>query len=197
MPNDHTPESATGLNQTVVLVGLMGAGKSTVGRRLADRLGVQFVDSDSEIKAAADMTIPEIFERFDEQYFRDGERRVIARLLTNEPCVIATGGGAFLSSENRKIIGEGGISVWIKADLETLWERVKDKTSRPLLNGTNPKGVLISLLEARYPLYGTAEIVVNSASGDPHEVVVDAIIAALEKTGHLSAAGGNEDTHEH
>jgi shikimate kinase len=197
MPNAPAPESAVGLSRTVVLVGLMGAGKSTVGRRLADRLGVRFVDSDTEIETAADMTIPEIFERFDEQYFRDGERRVIARLLSDEPCVLATGGGAFLSNENRKMIGESGVSVWIKADLETLWERVKDKTNRPLLNGNDPKGVLTGLLEARYPLYGTAEIVVNSASGDPHEVVVNAIVEALEKTGHLSATGANEDKHEH
>ena len=197
MPNAPEPESAAGLNRTVVLVGLMGAGKSTVGRRLAERLGVRFVDSDSEIETAADMTIPEIFERFDEQYFRDGERRVIARLLTDVPCVLATGGGAFLSNENREMIGERGVSVWIKADLETLWERVKDKTSRPLLNGENPKGVLAGLLEARYPLYETADIVVNSVSGDPHEVVVDAIVEALEKTGLLSATGGTEDKNEH
>ncbi len=190
-------ETAAGLNRTVVLVGLMGAGKSTVGRRLADRLGVRFVDSDTEIETAADMTIPEIFARFDEQYFRDGERRVIARLLDGEPCILATGGGAFLSNENRKMIGKGGVSVWIKADLETLWDRVKGKASRPLLNGSDPKGVLTDLLEARYPLYETAEIVVDSASGDPHEVVVDAIVAALETAGYLPVTGGNEDKNEH
>ena len=193
MPSKTETRQAAGLNRTVVLVGLMGAGKSTVGRRLADRLGVRFVDSDSEIETAADMTIPEIFERFDEQYFRDGERRVIARLLADEPCVLATGGGAFLSSENRKMIGESGVSVWIKADLETLWDRVKDKTSRPLLNGDDPKGVLTKLLEARYPLYGTADIVVNSAAGDPHEVVVAAIIEALENAGYLPDVGNYED----
>lgn len=197
MPNAPEPDCATDLNRTVVLVGLMGAGKSTVGRRLADQLGVRFVDSDSEIEVAAGMTIPEIFERFDEQYFRDGERRVIARLLNDEPCVLATGGGAFLSNENRKMIGESGVSVWIKADLETLWERVKDKSSRPLLNGDDPKGVLTKLLEARYPLYGTADIVVNSASGDPHEVVVNAIVKALKKAGNLQAVGENEDENEH
>ena len=197
MPNAPKIDHTSGLNRTVVLVGLMGAGKSTVGRRLADRLGVQFVDSDSEIETAAGMTIPEIFERFDEEYFRNGERRVIARLLTDAPCVLATGGGAFLSDENRKMIGETGISVWIKADLETLWERVKDKSSRPLLNGDDPKGVLTKLLEARYPIYETADIVVNSASGDPHEVVVNAIVEALEKTGLLSATGGNEDKNDH
>ncbi len=197
MPTTPEPDCASGLNRTVVLVGLMGAGKSTVGRRLADRLGVRFVDSDSEIETAADMTIPEIFERFDEQYFRDGERRVITRLLNDEPCVLATGGGAFLSDENRKIIGERGVSVWIKADLETLWERVKDKTSRPLLNGEDPKGVLTNLLEARYPLYETADIVVNSASGDPHEIVVNAIVEALDKADHLSVKGENEEKNEY
>jgi shikimate kinase len=197
MPTTPEPIRASGLNRTVVLVGLMGAGKSTVGRRLADRLGVRFVDSDTEIETAADMTIPEIFERFDEQYFRDGERRVIARLLNDEPCVLATGGGAFLSNENRKMISESGVSVWIKADLETLWERVKDKTSRPLLNGGNPKGVLSKLLEARYPLYGTADIVVNSASGDPHEIVVNAIVEALDKADYLSVKVENEEKNEH
>lgn len=193
MMSDSTSERGEGLNRTVVLVGLMGAGKSTVGRRLADRLGVKFVDSDSEIETAADMTIPEIFERFGEQYFRKGERRVIARLLADEPCILATGGGAFLSNENREIIGKGGVSVWIKADLETLWERVKDKTSRPLLNGDNPKELLTKLLEERYPLYGTADIVVNSAAGDPHEVVVFAIIDALKNDGYIPDSSTTED----
>ena len=197
MPTTPEPDRASGLNRTVVLVGLMGAGKSTVGRRLADRLGVRFVDSDTEIEAAADMTIPEIFKRFDEQYFRDGERRVIARLLNDEPCVLATGGGAFLSNKNRKMISDSGVSVWIKADLETLWERVKDKTSRPLLNGDNPKGVLTKLLEARYPLYGTADIVVNSASGDPHEIVVNAIVEALDEADYLSVKVESEENNEY
>ena len=193
MTSDSVSQRGEGLNRTVVLVGLMGAGKSTVGRRLADRLGVKFVDSDSEIETAADMTIPEIFERFGEQYFREGERRVIARLLADAPCILATGGGAFLSNENREIIGEGGVSVWIKADLETLWDRVKDKTSRPLLNGDNPKGLLTKLLEERYPLYGTADIVVNSAAGDPHEIVVFAIIEALKNDGYLPDISTIED----
>ena len=197
MPTTPEPDRASGLNRTVVLVGLMGAGKSTVGRRLADRLGVRFVDSDTEIEAAADMTIPEIFKRFDEQYFRDGERRVIARLLNDEPCVLATGGGAFLSNKNRKMISDSGVSVWIKADLETLWERVKDKTSRPLLNGKDPKGVLTKLLDARYPIYETADIVVKSALGDPHEIVVNAIVEALDKADHLSVKVENEEKNEH
>ncbi len=193
MSDTPTALQSAGLDRTVVLVGLMGAGKSTVGRRLAERLGVKFVDSDTEIEAAADMTIPEIFERFDEQYFRDGERRVIARLLTEEPCVLATGGGAFLSEENRALIEENGIAVWIKADLETLWERVRDRSGRPLLNAENPKAILSSLLDARYPIYEAAEIVVKSKSGDPHEVVVDAIVAALQNSGHLTAAPNTKE----
>ncbi|MGE4609957.1 MAG: shikimate kinase [Paracoccaceae bacterium] len=192
MPSASEIEQAAGLSRTVVLVGLMGAGKSTVGRRLADRLGVKFVDSDAEIEAAADMTIPEIFERFDEEYFRNGERRVIARLLAEEPCILATGGGAFLSSENREMIGDAGVSVWISADLETLWGRVKDKNSRPLLNCDDPKGVLAQLLEDRYPLYGTADIVVSSVGGDPHEVVVLAIMQALNDAGYLPESTTNE-----
>lgn len=193
MTNVSEIKHSAKLAKTVVLVGLMGAGKSTVGRRLADHLGVSFVDSDSEIETAADLTIPEIFERFGEQYFRDGERKVIARLLTDEPCVLATGGGAFLSEENRQLIGDEGVSVWIRADLETLWGRVKDKTSRPLLNGENPKQVLQELLEARYPVYGSAELVVDSIAGDPHEVVVDAIVEALLEASYLSRNGEGED----
>lgn len=188
-----TALQSAGLDRTIVLVGLMGAGKSTVGRRLAERLGVRFVDSDAEIEAAVDMIIPEIFERFDEQYFRDGERRVIARLLTEAPCVLATGGGAFLSEENRALIKKNGIAVWIKADLETLWERVKDKSGRPLLNTQNPKAVLSNLLDTRYPIYEAAEIVVKSKSGDPHEVVVDAIVAALQNSGHLPVAPNTKE----
>lgn len=194
MSSAPASERAKGLTKSVVLVGLMGAGKSTVGRRLADQLGVKFMDSDSEIEAAADMTIPEIFERFDEQYFREGERRVITRLLAGEPCILATGGGAFLSSENRAIVREGSVSVWINAELETLWDRVKDKTTRPLLNVENPKDVLTKLLEDRYPLYGKADIVVKSEAGDPHEVVVSAIIEALKKDGYLPTIGNNEET---
>ena len=188
---DNQPE--TGLQRTVVLVGLMGAGKSTVGRRLADRLGVRFVDSDHEIEAAADLTIPEIFERFGEQYFRDGERKVIARLLSEEPCILATGGGAFMSDENRQLISVGGISVWIRADLETLWERVKDKTSRPLLNAENPKGILSGLLQTRYPVYELADVAVESNDGDAHELVVERIVAALKDKKYLSDTGEDKE----
>lgn len=169
------------LSRTIVLVGLMGAGKTTVGRRLADHLGVGFVDSDIEIESAADLSIPEIFNRFGEEYFRTGETRVISRLLGQSPCILATGGGAFMSADNRTLIKNTGISVWIKADLETLWSRVKGKPGRPLLEKGDGKAALASLLEARYPTYGEADIVVDSLAGAPHEAVVDDIVAALKQ----------------
>lgn len=167
------------LPKTVVLVGLMGAGKSTVGRRLAEFLDLPFVDSDDEIEAAAGMTIPEIFERFDEQYFREGETRVIARLLAEQPCILATGGGAFMSDENRRLIAENGVSVWIDADLETLWERVQGKPGRPLLQNEDAKTVLGDLLRTRTPTYATADITVKSHRGQLHEKVVKSIVGAL------------------
>lgn len=165
--------------KTLVLIGLMGAGKSTVGRRLADRLGMPFVDSDDEIIAAADLSIPEIFEKFGESYFRDGEERVMERLLGNPPCVLSTGGGAFLSEKTRQSIEKNAISIWLRADLETLWDRVSGKPGRPLLQQENPKSVLNDLLVARYPIYELADIAVDSMMGNPHEMVVDDIIAAL------------------
>lgn len=173
------------VNRTVVLVGLMGAGKSTVGRRLAERVNLPFIDSDDEIAKAADLTIPEIFARFGEQGFRDGERKVIARLLEGPPCILATGGGAFMADENRALISDKGVSVWINADLETLWDRVRDKPGRPLLETVDPKRVLTELLEARYPVYGKADVTVESAKGHPHGSVVDAIIAGLGAAGYL------------
>ncbi len=173
------------LDRTVVLVGLMGAGKSTVGRRLADHLALPFVDSDDEIKIAADLNIAEIFERFGEQYFREGESRVIARLLDGPPCILATGGGAFMAPDNRKLIADRGVSVWIKADLDTLWDRVRGKPGRPLLEQDNPKQTLADLLAARYPVYQQADITVESRPGEPHEAVVRKIVAALKDHGNL------------
>ena len=123
----------------LVLVGLMGAGKTSVGKKLADYLKLEFLDADHEIELAAGMDIVEIFEKFGENYFRDGERKVINRLMQQEPKILATGGGAFLSLEIRQIIKSYGISVWLKADLETLWPRVSGKQNRPLLNTSNPK----------------------------------------------------------
>lgn len=174
-----------GISRTIVLVGLMGAGKSTVGRRLADRLGVEFVDSDDEIVKAANMPIPEIFSRFGEQYFRDGETRVIARLLSGKPCVLATGGGAYMSQANRDLIRDQGVSVWIKADLDTLWDRVRDKPGRPLLETEDPKATLKTLLDDRYPVYEQASVTVESARGNPHDAVVDEIITGLTAKGFM------------
>lgn len=179
------------LTKTVVLVGLMGAGKSTVGRRLAEAIGVEFVDSDDEIEAAAGMKIQDIFDRLGEDHFRDGEAKVISRLLASTPRVMATGGGAFISQTNRSEIAAHGVSVWINADLETLWERVHGKPGRPLLQREDAKDVLSGLMKTRYPTYATADIAVTSQHGQPHEKVVKSIVSALKEGNFLI---GNEDT---
>ena len=150
------------LDRPIVLVGLMGVGKTTIGRRLAQRLSLPFVDADEEIESAAGMTISEIFERYGEPHFRDGERRVIARLIDGLPKVIATGGGAFMNDETRALIKERSISVWLKADLDVLVRRVSRKDSRPLLSGKDPLAVLTELAEKRYPVYAQADIMVET-----------------------------------
>jgi shikimate kinase len=165
-------------DRCIVLVGLMGAGKSTVGRRLARRLDRPFIDSDDEIEKAADRSISEIFNSFGEASFRDGERRVIARLLGGEPKVIATGGGAFMDGETRALILERCIAVWLDADIPTLAERVTRRDHRPLLHGKDPAEVLRRLAEARRPYYAEAHIHIRSQSV-PHERAVDMIVAAL------------------
>ena len=168
--------------RTIALVGLMGVGKSSVGRRLASALGLPFRDADSEVEAAAGRTIPEIFAEMGEPAFREGERRVIARLLDDAPHVLATGGGAFMNDETRALIKERSISVWLKADLEVLVRRVSRKDSRPLLSGKDPLAVLTELAEKRYPVYAEADITVET--GDTaHHVTVDQVIRAL--TRHL------------
>jgi len=164
--------------RSLVLVGLMGAGKSTVGRRLAGRLGLEFVDADDEIEKAAGMTIPEIFERYGEAHFRDGERRVLCRLMAGPRRVIATGGGAFMNPETRRAIAERGISIWLRADLDTLVRRCTKREDRPLLKGGNPRATMSRLMAERYPVYSTADLTVES-TGDTHEVVVDRIVGAL------------------
>jgi shikimate kinase/3-dehydroquinate synthase len=163
----------------IVLVGLMGSGKTSTGRCLARRLGLEFVDADSEIEWAAGMSISEIFARHGEDYFRDGERRVMARLLSEGPRVIATGGGAYINDATRARIAAGGLAVWLKADIDVLWRRVKRRSHRPLLRGPDPEGTLRNLMETRYPLYERADITVTSRDG-PHEAVVDDIMHALE-----------------
>jgi shikimate kinase len=164
--------------RSIVLVGLMGAGKSTVGRRLAKRLGLEFVDADDAIEAAAGLSISEIFARYGEPYFRDGERRVIQRLVAGPRKVIATGGGAFADAETRATILRDAIAVWLDADIDTLVARVSRRDHRPLLKGRDPGEVLRDLAARRNPLYAEAPIRVVSEPA-PHQVTVDAIVAAL------------------
>lgn len=162
----------------IVLIGLMGAGKSTVGRRLAQRLRLPFVDADVEIEAAAGMTITEIFDRFGEGYFRDGERRVIARLIDGTPKVIATGGGAFINQETRALILAEAIAVWLDADPDVLAERVKRRDTRPLLRGRDAAKVLQDLAAVRNPIYAMAPVRVSSHQA-PHDATVRAILEAI------------------
>lgn len=184
MPEDRTttlkPDGieARWPNRTVALVGLMGAGKSTVGRRLADAMGRSFFDSDDEIEKAAGQSISDIFSQHGEAEFRRGEQKVLERLLLGPPHVLATGGGAYLSAETRTLMRQHAITIWLNADLETLWKRVSKRGHRPLLKTDNPKGVLSELFEARQPIYELADITIHSADG-PHQDTVKAILAAL------------------
>jgi len=177
----------TCLTRTIALVGMMGVGKSSVGRRLAARLDVPFRDADSEIEEAAGCSINEIFDRYGEEAFRDGERKVIARLLSLPPHVLATGGGAFIDDEVRNLVKRTAISVWIKAPLELIVERVQRRNTRPLLRNGDPREIVERLLDAREPIYAQADIQVESEDG-PHGLQVDRIIAALEERGLLEAA---------
>jgi shikimate kinase len=169
----------------VVLVGMMGAGKSTVGRRLALRLGLYFVDADTEIEAAAAMTIPEIFEIHGEPHFRDGEARVIARLLDGGPRVVATGGGAFMREETRDRIRARAVSIWLQADADVIMRRVKRRADRPLLRTADPAATIERLIGERHPTYQTADITIASRDV-PHEKIVDECVAALHE--HLFRA---------
>ncbi len=179
MHNEVSPRTAPA-KRPIVLVGLMGVGKSTVGKRLASRLNLPFVDADQEIETAAGMTIAEIFERFGEAHFRDGERRVISRLVDGRPKVIATGGGAFMNEETRALILAEATAVWINAELDTLVERIGRRGHRPLLNKGDPRAILGDLAAARNPVYALAPIHVMSHPA-PHEATVDAIMEALRK----------------
>ncbi|MYZ50076.1 shikimate kinase [Propylenella binzhouense] len=166
--------------RSIVLVGMMGAGKTSVGRRLAAALHLPFVDADAEIESAANLTIPEIFATMGEEKFRDGERRVIARLLGDGPKVIATGGGAFMAAETRRAVRANGISVWLKAELPILMDRVRKKSNRPLLQHADPEEVMRSLLAVREPVYAEADLMVVSNDG-PHQAVVADLVARLER----------------
>ena len=167
-------------DRSIVLVGLMGSGKSTIGRRLAQRLGMRFADADDEIERAAGMTISDIFARVGEAHFRDGERRVIARLLAEKPMVLATGGGAFINEETRALILKDSVCVWLDADIPTLVERVGRRSHRPLLKDRDPGEVLRDLAAVRNPIYAEAPLRVSSAS-TPHDHTVRAILEALSK----------------
>ena len=171
---------ATRIDRPVVLVGMMGVGKSTVGRKLAQLLGLPFADADEEIEQAAQMSVGEIFERFGEDYFRDGERRVIARLLESGPMVLATGGGAFVQPATRALILERGIAVWLDSDVATLVDRVTRKDTRPLLRGGDPKEIVTRLKAEREPAYAEAPIKVMSDAG-PHGEAVNRILKALDQ----------------
>jgi len=178
--------------RTVVLVGLMGAGKSAIGRRLAQRLGLPFVDADAEIERAAGQTIEEIFATHGEAAFRDGERRVIARLLADPAHVLSTGGGAFMDPLTRALIAERGVSIWLKAELDVLLRRTARRTNRPLLNQGEPAQVLAALMEKRYPVYATADITVESTDGPPDSTVqrvIDALAAHFAPASAKAEAG--------
>src|SRR6266700_39336 len=207
MPETATPASdstsqateiTTALGaRSVVLVGMMGAGKSTIGRRLSTRLRLPFVDADTEIEAAAGMSIPDIFETHGEPHFRDGEARVIARLLDNGPAVVATGGGAFMREDTRNRVRDKAISIWLKADAEIIMRRVRRRADRPLLQTADPAATVGRLIEERDPVYRHADITIWSRDV-PHEKIVDECLEALHSLlcgdGAASAPKQTSDT---
>ena len=171
-------------DRTIALVGMMGAGKSAIGRQLAQLTGRDFIDADNEIERAADCTIAEIFERYGEPHFRDGERRVIARLLELPPCILATGGGSFVNDETRSVIRENAISVWLNADFDTLWGRVSRRSHRPLLRTENPQQTLRDLMDARNGYYAMADITVETDDSPKEETArrtLEAIASHADK----------------
>jgi shikimate kinase len=176
-PQDAAIKAALGA-RSIVLIGMMGAGKSTIGRRLAARLRLPFLDADTEIEAAAGMSIPDIFEIHGEPHFRDGEARVIARLLDSGPVVIATGGGAFMREETRNRIRDKAVSIWLKADVDTIMKRVKRRADRPLLQTDDPAATVSRLLQAREPVYQNADLTIASREV-PHDRIVEECIDAL------------------
>ncbi len=175
---DATVPSPYRLNKTVVMVGMMGAGKTAVGRAVAAKLGVPFLDSDAEIETAANLTVPEIFARDGEAFFRRRETEVIARLLDSARCILSTGGGAFMAEVNRTNISQRGVSVWLNADLNLLWNRVRHRENRPLLRTPDPRGTLAALYETRVPIYQMADLTVPSA---PH-LTIDAMARRVIET---------------
>lgn len=180
--------------RSIVLIGLMGAGKTAIGRRLANRLGLDFIDADNEIELAAGKSISDIFAEHGENHFRDGEEKVIARLLKNGPQVLATGGGAYMSDTTRTNICENGVAVWLKGSLQVLMDRVKRRDHRPLLKTDDPEAVMKKLMDERYPVYAEADITVQSRDV-PHDIIVGEIVQALaDKT---AVFGQREDASQH
>ncbi|MEM8871584.1 MAG: shikimate kinase [Pseudomonadota bacterium] len=179
MPPAAEQKITVTLTRSLVLVGLMGAGKTSIGKRLAQVLDVGFQDSDHEVEAAAGLEVREIFEKYGEADFRAGEARVVQRLLSGPPGVLATGGGAFMTEAVRDAIAKTALSIWLNADLETLWQRVKDKPTRPLLQQPRPREVLGRLLEDRRPTYALADVEVQSKAGLSHDVMVRRTLEAI------------------
>lgn len=173
--------SASKLRRTVVLVGMMGSGKTAIGRALAERLGVNYVDSDAEIEAAANASISEIFERSGEPFFRDRETEVINRLLKSDPCILSTGGGAYLAERNRVAISKHGIAVWLDAELDLLWERVRHKDTRPLLRTANPRATLAEIFEQRCPIYALADLRAVAAPEFTIDEMTNHVLAVLQE----------------
>jgi shikimate kinase len=182
-----TALAAAVATRSIVLVGMMGAGKSSIGRRLAKKLDLPFVDADAEIELAAGMPITDIFDHHGEAYFRSGEARVIARLLDQGRQVLATGGGAFMNPGTRALIAGKGISVWLRAEPDILLRRIKRRSDRPLLRTTDPEATLKRLIEERYPIYTEADVTIHSRDV-PHEIIVDEIIGAIAARLGLVAA---------
>ena len=189
-PESHSldAEIASALGKRcIVLIGMMGAGKSTIGRRMAARLRLSFLDADTEIETAAGMSIPDIFEAHGEPHFRDGEARVIARLLDSGPAVIATGGGAFMREETRNRVRDKAVSIWLKADAEVIMKRVRRRSDRPLLQNADPEGTVSRLLGEREPVYATADLTILSRDV-PHDKIVDECLEAL----HVRLCGASD-----
>lgn len=193
---EHTDVSETARSirerlghKSIVLIGLMGAGKSTVGKKLAALVELPFFDADHEIEKVSTMTIPELFEAYGEAEFRDLERRVIARMLEDGPIVLATGGGAYMNDQTRRAIASEGVSLWLKAELDVLMQRVARKQNRPLLKNDNPRGVMERLMTERYPIYARADLTINSREEKKEIIALEAMQAIAEYLGGVVMTG--------
>lgn len=170
------------MKRHIVMIGMMGAGKTALGSELARRMQVPFTDSDAEIEAAAAMSISEIFARDGEAFFRDRETQVLSRILKGAAGIVSTGGGAWMRAENRELIGRHGLSVWLKCDLEILWQRVRQRSTRPLLKTPDPKGTLAGLIAQRYPVYEEADLVFEARAGDTVDLATERLLAQIRAT---------------